>query len=321
VSNQRKKTHRKYLELVDNRHKLRANIRDLIVRLITRSSILKLHDVKPRAQLVQHESVCVTSELKVFHDMVVMAHYDPKGKFSDADRFLLRKFKEIGFEIVLVSTAVNGQAKHDQLWKDIQNDVDCLITRLNIGFDFGSWACALSELGIVPKIKGNLILVNNSVFGPFYPLGDLIQSWPEECEILGVTTSQEFVPHVQSYFLAFRNSLVQDEAFKFFWSTDFLQENKRLTILSNEMRWARYFKRKGFQVFVKHEAPEGYFRNPLTFFWKELLIDGMPFLKKSLFVQNYDNLDLTHWKSDLSECETDFPIKYIEQHINESDRG
>ena len=321
MSQKRLKTHRRYLHLVDKRHRNSAFVRDLIVRLITRSSILNLSRVKARAKRVEEEGVCVTTELKRFHDIVVMAHYDPKGKFSDADRFLLRKFKEIGFEIVLVSTALNAQTRHNKFWTEVKSDVDCLITRLNKGFDFGSWACALSQLEISSKIHGRLVLVNNSMFGPFHELDNLLQSWPEDCEILGITSSMEFVPHVQSYFLGFRNSLVRNAAFNNFWNTDFLQKKKWTTVLSNEMRWARYFKTKGFQVFSMYEAPKGYLRNPLTFFWKELLMNGMPFLKKSLFFQNYDNLDLTNWRAELTGLKTEFPLEYIDQHIDVSRRG
>ena len=306
-----------YLSLVQIQHRKHAYFRDFVIKMITRLSIARL--IKPKTRITsQHVGdVVITSRLEKYNDIVLMAHFDSSGQISEADRHLLRKFKEIGYEVVLISTSVQGEAKHKELWTEIGDEVDGLLTKPNSGFDFGSWACGISQLEISKKLTGNLILINNSVFGPFGKLESLLNSWNTDCPIFGITSSNEFVEHVQSYFIGFRNSMLRELAFINYWKSDFDQKIKWNTILRNEMRWANYFKSAGFSVCVKHEPPKGFLRNPLTFHWSNLLRNGMPFVKKSLFTHNYDHIDLDNWKAEFYPNDQDFPLVFIEQLVND----
>jgi lipopolysaccharide biosynthesis protein len=195
-----------------------------------------------------------------------------------------------------------------KIWSQFHSVIDCLITRPNEGFDFGSWAAAINSLDLGTKVRGRLVLMNNSVYGPFRPLSEVLSSWNPACEILGMTSSNEFQSHVQSYFLGFRSSACSSSAFRDFWNREFHESNKWLTIVRSEMRWAQYFERNRFSICVKYTADRKFRRNPLTFRWFELLREGMPFLKKSLFSQNYDQIDLTAWEEKLESLDSDFPI-------------
>ena len=300
---------------VKNGFKTYSQIRHVIVILLSKLAVVKCFNRKFEIAKEYEKNICSTSKLKVFKDIVMMAHFDPNENFSEADKFLVNSFKELGFEVVVVSTAVSGQEKHDELWNQIHGFADCLITKPNSGFDFGSWAAGINHLDIVGKLKGHLILINNSIFGPMFPLDDLLADWKTNHEILGITSSNEFVRHVQSYFLGFKNSLVKDQCFKEFWSLNFTRKNKWNTILDFEIRWADFFSKRGFSVYVRHETPKSFFRNPLTFRWLELLADGMPFVKKSLLTKNYDHIETANWKNDLGRVAPNFPTVLIELHV------
>jgi lipopolysaccharide biosynthesis protein len=193
---------------------------------------------------------------------------------------------------------------------------DCLITRPNHGFEFGSWASAINSLELSERVNGRLVLINNSMFGPFQSMEELMESWSPSCEIFGITSSNEFRKHVQSYFMAFRPTVLKADFFKRYWNSDFHEEKKWSTIFRFEMRWADYFTLNGSQICIRHEAAKNFLRNPLTFRWFELVEEGMPFVKKSLFKQNYDRIDLHEWKRNLETINSDFPLSYIEKHIN-----
>lgn len=305
-----------YLHSVQKGHRLRARLRDVVIKAITKTSLIKIFERKPRASKPIDEKIEVTSKLREYGDVVVMAHYDTEGILSEADIHLLQSFKRVGFEVVLVTTAVQGIERHNIYWNQMSRTGDCLITRPNVGFDFGSWACAINYLGLDQRVNGRLVLVNNSMFGPFQSMKDVMESWSPSCDIFGITSSNEFRNHVQSYFLGFRPAILRSEFFKAFWKSDFDEENKWLTIFRFEMLWADYFKSNGSQICVRHEAPKEFLRNPLTFRWFELMQQGMPFVKKSIFKQNYDRIELHEWKKNLETINSDFPLHLIESYFN-----
>jgi lipopolysaccharide biosynthesis protein len=306
---------RPYIDLVKKGFRTRSRLRYCAVKILSKLSVARFFFSKELQVKEELETnIQITSNLSLYNDVVIMAHFDPSERFSEADSFLIKSFKEIGFEVVVVSTAVSGKEKHDKMWSQIHDFVDCLITRPNLGFDFGSWATGINHLEIVEKLRGRLILINNSVFGPIHPINKLLEEWKTESEILGVTSSNEFVRHVQSYFLGFRNTLVKEDCFSEFWRLNFSRKYKWKTILDFEMNWGAYFSRRGFNIFVRHESPEGFYRNPLTFHWLQLVEEGMPFVKKSLFFQNYDHIEMSNWKSELGKSVSGFYVNLIERN-------
>lgn len=46
----------------------------------------------------------------------------------------------------------------------------------NIGYDFGSWACAIVEMKNCIKEYKKLILANDSVYGPLFDLDEFFSS-------------------------------------------------------------------------------------------------------------------------------------------------
>lgn len=305
-----------YLRKVEKAHRKNAFARDIAVKFITRTSIVKLfqkHELRLDSRISEFN---ITSSLKMFEDVLIMAHFDHEKQLSQPDLYLLRSFADAGFEIVLVTTALSHPNEHERFWNQVSPIVNCLITRPNEGFDFGSWAVAINQLQISERVSGRLVLINNSMFGPFVPISELLADWPLNCEVYGITSSNEFVKHVQSYFLGFRSAAVKSEAFQRYWKSEFREKNKWLTIFRFEMQWAKYFSTAGFNVGVRHRPPNRFLRNPLTFCWNELLMTGMPFLKKSLFRQNYDHIELSNALAEIRKLNSDFPLEYIETHLN-----
>jgi hypothetical protein len=94
--------------------------------------------------------------------------------------------------------------------------------------------------------------------------------------------------------------------------------NKWGTILAHELRWADELSLAGPAVpyvSVEQHACRG---NPLFFAWRELISEfGMPFVKRSLFLQNYDRIDMTGSREFLAANADGFDVSMISGGISE----
>ena len=91
--------------------------------------------------------------------------------------------------------------------------------RENIGFDAGGFKEALCNyIGWDTVLEyDELILTNDSVFGPLYDLKEFIESIEKdkEWDLCGINTAYDFHTwHLSSYFLVFRKNGFLSETFK-----------------------------------------------------------------------------------------------------------
>ena len=163
------------------------------------------------------------------------------------------------------------------------------------------------------------MLVNNSVYGPFFPLGPIIEKLSSLGDFFALTASREFRPHLQSYFLGFNKPVIDHSDFQKYWSGSFRAKSKWITIFGRELDWEDFFRKRGFHSAVLLEETRSFPRNPLTFLWKDLIVHGFPFMKKSLLTYNYDSIDLTQWTEFLTkECPTYNVALVLEDLKNQS---
>ena len=84
----------------------------------------------------------------------------------------------------------------------------------NEGYDFGMWYKALSDLDV--SNIDHLTLINDSVV-LFADVGETIRLMMRRSEdVVGITDSNQFEHHLQSYFLMFKNSDVVDYVWELF---------------------------------------------------------------------------------------------------------
>jgi lipopolysaccharide biosynthesis protein len=245
----------------------------------------------------------LTPALLSASQIAVFAHYSDQVDFSASDAYLISQLKAAGFAVVVSSTCTSDLVEHQQIWEQWQHKIDGLITRENIGFDFGSWAAALSVLNLSKGHIDQIILINNSVYGPLFPLEPIISELCLRGDFYGLTASREFCPHVQSYFLGFNKVVVENPVFREYWQGTFRGASKWFAIFRRELAWENFFTKQGFCSAVLIEDSREFPRNPLTFLWKDLISQGFPFIKKSLFTHNYDSIDMTDWENFvMKEC-------------------
>ena len=149
--------------------------------------------------------------------LVFFAHYDPQDEVDPYVVFYLRQLRNLGCEIIFVS---GSPWLKPESAAAIRNYCAGIYTQYTLSLDFGCWNLAWQQA----RRKGwtldgfdQLILTNDSVYGPLFPLGEIFSHF-NGADLCGATESLEGKPHLQSYFLAFN---LNDRTRRFveqFWS-------------------------------------------------------------------------------------------------------
>jgi len=144
-------------------------------------------------------------------------HFDRLGVVRTQLLDYMRGFKENGRTVVFISNA--GKLRPSAMTA-LQELCAVVIVRRNIGYDFGAWRDAIDFLELPRAGTEEIILANDSVFGPLVPLGDTLRRLNyAQADIWGLTESWQRRYHLQSFFLAFGPTVLRAEAFKKFWKS------------------------------------------------------------------------------------------------------
>ncbi len=208
--------------------------------------------------------------------VALIAHHDPASRLSPSTHALAGALDAAGWVPVVVSTSP-GVPDPRRLPPSA-----ILITRPNLGYDFGSWATALHLLPAV-RDGAEVILTNDSMVGPFAPLGPLLDR-AGAAEVWAVTSSLQLAPHLQSYFLRFAPGvLAHPELERFFDGVRHLT-NKVAIVRRYELGLTHAVRRAGLTSAAGYPAGMlGVGRaNPTTAAWRALMESGYPFFKRTL---------------------------------------
>lgn len=136
--------------------------------------------------------------------ITIMSIYDPCGIVDDYIIFYLSSLKTVTDRIII---AVNGELTSTGKSK-LSTVTDEIYIRKNTGFDFGAYKDVVENYLRPEEITQyqELILCNDTCFGPFIPFTDIFSEM--NVEDLGVWSINYMddclLPHFQSYFLVFR---------------------------------------------------------------------------------------------------------------------
>ena len=298
---------------------MRSAARYLAVEAITQSRIpllacnLVVHTRKKKdpVSLQKNSTTTFTGSFPIGKKVCIYAHFDSRGGFSNADTHMVRQIANSGVDVIIASTSQLSPHLFGQQ-KNGLSDIP-IVSRENRGFDFGSWAETVLMFRDEVENLDELYLINSSMYGPFAPLNSLFAM--NGNDVTALTNSNEFLPHAQSYFLGFSKLSLQHRSFWNFFGSVAHSENKWATIVSSELTWLKYFQAAGFSSNILFPVEKCQRRNPLTFGWADLLNRGFPFVKKSLFLQNYDRIEMRGWQKVVNEIAPDFDVELIERDI------
>ncbi len=187
-----------------------------------------------------------------------------------------------------------------------------IMRRPNLGYDFGSWATAL---GTLPQLRRCpvVLLTNDSLLGPFAPIDHLL-AWAGKPgpSIRGLTSSYQFVRHIQSYFLAFRQGILDEAPWRDFFNNVRIEPDKDRVVLSYELGTSRlcFAEAYSWDEWVTGPDLGVPYSNPTVDGWKNLIEADVPFLKRTImthpstlsesaeaavYIQRRFNEDITQW--------------------------
>ena len=303
-----------HLGRIDSKLPLKDAARDVFIRSVSIGGVAGLLMAlwaKKWKPVETAEQPRILKQSTLSHPRVVVyAHFDADGQVSDADESALRSYRDAGYQLIVVTTSTG--------WPVDKLDLaDTIIVRPNFGFDFGSWQAAITKLLPIAQRRSleHLVLVNNSVYGPLWPIGDLLAQARERANVVSTTRSREWCAHFHSYFLSFDHAALVSDSFDAYWSQNFAYTNKWPVIVRGELRWERHFRDAGLTTDSLIPLQTRLRRTEFTFSWYHLIRSGLRYLKKSLFKQNYDHIDLTGWREQLGKVAPLYDLSLIERDI------
>jgi lipopolysaccharide biosynthesis protein len=118
--------------------------------------------------------------------------------------------------VLFVTNAERLQPEAHESLKLLCNGI---LIRRNIGYDFGALREGIEHFQLPRDNTEMLILANDSVYGPFTPLDDILGRVNfDVADLWGVTDSWQHRYHLQSFFLVAGRRAMRDPAWAGFWS-------------------------------------------------------------------------------------------------------
>jgi len=252
----------------------------------------------------EKESICIFS------------HFDKENMIDDYVVYYLHRLLEQGFDIVFVSTSEKLTMQEVEKISPYCCDV---IVKENIGYDFGAWQTGICYLDDELDSYQSLLLCNDSVYAPLYPLDEMFENMQGKYDFWGITDSHEIYHHLQSYFMVFDQKVFRKKLFKDIWQKYKIYHIKRNIILQYEIGISRKLLGAGFTMgaycpFSKLGARK--MKNASHYHWKELIEKHRcPILKVELLRDNPRKIDIYDWDLVIKAC-CDYDTDLIKNHLD-----
>jgi lipopolysaccharide biosynthesis protein len=266
--------------------------------------------------------------------LVLFAHFDLQGIVDPYVVYYLKALHGLGATIVFVSGSPNLSPESVAPIKALCAGV---FTRRTLSLDFGSWHlawCILRGRGWSLEQFDRLVVANDSVFGPLFPIDEMWSSF-RDADMYGAIESAEQSPHLQSFLLAWdlnsRTRAFLDE----FWDGFQYIVNKNILIQRYELGLSERARQAGLSVkpFVSVAAIEAAYglapahewagvfsgepTNNTLYFWDGLIEHlRFPFLKTILPRHNRPWHDSMAHLRDFIERHTDYPYELIQSNLD-----
>lgn len=228
--------------------------------------------------------------------------YDRDGIIDD---YILYQLKDLRENILLLHCVINGKLTPEGRRK-LETVADEVYVRENKGMDIGAYKAAINHIGWkILAAHDELILMNNTCFGPVYPFKEAFDwSKNQNVDIWGLTQDQKngidqsvdylhrnsAKSYIQSYFLAVRKPLLGSQLLKNFFDEIPEETNYRSSGLYYEHAFPGYFEERGYKSAV-YCGPSDDCNYPLLHDPVRLLKEyRMPLFKKRSLFHHYTDV-------------------------------
>lgn len=255
-------------------------------------------------------------------EVALLSHFDQAGAVRPDLLLYIEALRAAGFSVVVVS---NSGHLRDDASDQLRRLCAAVLVRRNIGYDFCAWRDALEHLGLPRAETQQVLLINDSVYGPLAPLDELLRRLAaSRADVVGLTESRQRGWHLQSYFLGFGPAALRSPVWRDFWSGVRPVPSKQWVISRCELALAARFREAGLWcealwpterllADLHPDSVDGPARaqaeralraasrrrgvNPTHELWRPLLESGFPFIKRELLRDNPAGvLDVQDWR-------------------------
>lgn len=156
--------------------------------------------------------------------VVIFAHFHPDGDIPPYTRRLIDFLQARAERFILVSTCLNMPAA-----RSLPDTIE-IITRDNVGHDFMSYKIGWRQLDR-PSIYDEIIIANDNIYlaNPSRLAKAIDRLESVDTDVWALTASQEHSFHLQSFFVAFRNTAIVHPTLGLFWeNVDVLAEKAEI---------------------------------------------------------------------------------------------
>lgn len=241
----------------------------------------------------------------------LFAGYDKNGCIDDYVIYYIQKLSEIAD----VYYYGDFDAKEKELLK-LKKITKLAFAKRHGRYDYGSWDELIKKIGWTNIQKyDQLILANDSCFGPLYPLSEIFEIMEDKkCDFWGLSCGKGYHIHLQSYFLVFRKNILQSDCIK-----EFLQNVKKQASLKDvcelyEDQFTYYLRKNGFTY--SSYIPYGEFKlHPYYETWNCIREKRFPLLKVKVFNGEVGYDTVKSWKKFISK-NTDYDVNLIINNLH-----
>ncbi len=263
-------TRRRYEEVLTKYNTLKNSITSTPNPLTTRPKILWVKPYKEQSR-----------------ELCIFVTYAKTPRIKPYVAWHVETFIKQGIDVVLV---INSD-QHEQPLEKPNDDLQMagLCIRENIGFDFGAWSQIMAT--IETSNFDRVYWVNDSLFGPltltsFDHMIASVRASPSD--LVGLTENGSDERHLQSFFLSFNHTILQDSRFQKYAQQLWQLPTKSFVIEFYEMRLTRLIQQLGFTTQALFAMP-GQAKQELTYNYPRALhAQGFPYLKTVLIREGRD---------------------------------
>lgn len=203
----------------------------------------------------------LADEPSTFGRTAVYATFLPDGRIPGRDILYLRGLREVCDNIVYVANSPLLPGEEEKL----RGIASAALCRWHGGYDFGSYRIGLLAARkrgwLAPERCRELVFANSSCYAPVRPLAVMFQAMARRrrADFWGLTfnTQRSGAPHLQSFFLVFRRSILDTDALESFFASRPSQVSREEAINLFEIQLTAHLRSRGFvpDAFVRPLFP------------------------------------------------------------------
>ena len=216
--------------------------------------------------------------------IAVFASYSSDGRIPEKDIVYLRGLRKVCSGIVVVFNSPIFPEEAENL----RRIVSSAIFKKHGGYDFGSYRIGFEHAQacgwLSDDLCDELVFANGSCYAPVRPFSELFHAMKRSrADFWGLTanTQRSGKPHLQSYFLVFRRSILDGGAIERFFAARPHRATRADAISLFEIQLTDELREQGFvpDTFVKHAFPPLHEFNPTTRPLDLIRRHGVPLVK------------------------------------------